>query len=292
MKKNVYFIVLILVMTSLLFSEDNNDQKIRELSKKYLEKYSQQKKDALRIAKEKGWLIRSDVKGMYLKELMGIEKNGMPIYNKTDNINSARTIETDELWSGGGTGLNLSADGFLIGEWDGGLVRTTHQEFDDGAGGTRVTQRDAGDTHWHSTHVGGTLVAEGQVNNAHGMAFEADLDSYDWDDDLAEMAAAVANDDLILSNHSYGRTRGWNFDNDTGNWVWYGDTSINANEDYQFGFYGELAEDWDDLAHTSPEYLIVKSAGNDRNDDHNGWHWAWNGVDWDWTDDARDPDGD
>ncbi|MCD4820385.1 MAG: S8 family serine peptidase [Candidatus Cloacimonetes bacterium] len=293
MKKNYLFciIVLLLVIPGLLFSEKNNDRKLLELSRELHEKYTKQKEEALKVAKEKGWPVRVDKKGEYLKELMGIEKNGMPIYNITDNINSARTIETDELWSGGGTGLNLSGNGFLIGEWDGGLVRTTHQEFDDGVGGSRVTQRDAGATHWHSTHVGGTLIAEGQNNAAHGMAFEADLDSYDWDDDLAEMADAVVNDDLILSNHSYGRVRGWNFDSDSGVWSWYGDTSINANEDYKFGFYGELAEDWDNLAYNSSEYLIVKSAGNDRDDNHVGWHWAWNGVDWDWTNDPRNPDG-
>ncbi len=292
MKKNylILSIVSLIVISGLLSSELNNDRKLLELSRIFHEKYSNSKKEAMNIAKEKGWTIRADKEGEYLIELMGISKNGIPVYNITNNINAARTSQTDELWTGGDTGLDLSGEGFLIGEWDGGLVRTTHQEFDDGVGGSWVTQRDTADTHWHSTHVGGTIIAEGQVEAAHGMAFKAELFSWDWYDDLAEMADAAANDDLILSNHSYSFIRGW--ERILGIWYWYGDTSIDTNEDYQFGFYGEDAEDWDDLAYNAPEYLIIKAAGNERDDYHDGWHWAWNGTDWDFSNDTRDPDGD
>lgn len=291
-KQNICFIVvLVLLIPTLLFSEKNNDGKLQELSRELHEKYTRRKEEALRVAKEKNFPVKIDREGEFCMELMRLSKNGMPEYYITSNRNSGRTIETDELLPGGVTGLNLTGDGFLLGEWDAGTVRTTHVEFDDGAAGTRITHRDAVATHWHSTHVGGTMVAEGQSVNAHGMAFEADLDSYDWDDDEAEMATAADDDDLLISNHSYGWNRGWVQDATTGVWYWYGDTSIDADEDYLFGFYDDSCEDWDQIAYDAPEYLIFKSAGNDRNDDHNGWHWAWNGVGWDWTNVARDPDG-
>ena len=291
MKKNYLFfcIVLLLLIPGLLFSEKNNDRKLLELSRELHDKYTRQKEEALRVAKEKNFPVTIDREGEFSMELMRLSKNGMPEYYITSNLNSARTIETDELWTGGGTGLNLSGDGFLIGEWDQGTVLTTHVEFDDGVGGTRVTHRDAVATHWHSTHVGGTLIAEGQDANAQGMAFEADLDSYDWDDDDAEMATAAADDDLLISNHSYSWNRGWNWD---GAWFWWGNTGVSATEDYLFGFYDDSAEDWDQIAHDAPEYLIFKAASNDRDDDHNGGHWVWSGGGWVWSTAARDPDGD
>jgi len=293
MKKNYLFsiVVLLLLIPCLLFSKKNNDGKLLELSREFHEKYTRQKEEALRVAKEKNFPVKIDREGEFCMELMRLSKNGMPEYYITSNLNSARTIETDELWPGGGTGLNLSGDGFLIGEWDEGTVLTTHVEFDDGVGGTRVTHRDAVATNWHSTHVGGTLIAEGQDAAAQGMAFEADLDSYDWDDDDAEMADAAANDDLLISNHSYSWLRGWFFDPGSGDWLWYGDTSIDATEDFKFGFYDDTAQDWDQIAHDAPEYLIFKAASNDRDDNHVGWHWAWNGVNWVWSNAARDPDG-
>jgi len=68
----------------------------------------------------------------------------------------------------------------------------------------------------------------------------------------------------LVSNHSYGFLRGWAY-NGTG-WSWYGDTTISRQEDYLFGFYDEQARDWDEIAYNAPLYLIVKSAGNDRNE--------------------------
>ena len=60
--------------------------------------------------------------------------------------------------------------------WDGGSVLTTHQEF-----GGRVANLDGVASHYHSTHVGGTIGAAGVVTNAKGMAPAVCIDSYDWD---------------------------------------------------------------------------------------------------------------
>jgi hypothetical protein len=286
-----FLLILMFFITSIISAQKNNDQKLLQLSRELHEKYTRQKEEALRIAKEKDLPITIEREGELFMELMRIGKNGIPQYYTTCNLNSARTIETDELWPGGGTGLNLSADGFLIGEWDAGTVLINHQEFDDGMGGFRVTHRDAVATHWHSTHVGGTLIAEGQVNAAHGMAFEADLDSYDWEDAEAEMANAAAIDDLIISNHSYGWNRGWTYNSSNGYWYWFGNTSISPIEDYLFGFYDDTAQDWDQIAHDAPEYLIFKAAGNDRDDDHSDGHYYWDGSSWVWSTAYRDPDG-
>ncbi len=91
------------------------------------------------------------------------------------------------------------------------------------------------------------------------MAPNASLRAFDWNSDLAEMAAEAASGALV-SNHSYGFARGWYGGS------WYGTPSISTQEDYKFGFYDSYAQAWDLVAYDAPYYLIVKSAGNDRND--------------------------
>ncbi|MBW7991740.1 MAG: hypothetical protein FVQ84_17230 [Planctomycetes bacterium] len=51
------------------------------------------------------------------------------------NINAADTLNTDQLWSGGGLGLDLTGSGLTVGIWEAGdgaggyYVRDTHQEL-------------------------------------------------------------------------------------------------------------------------------------------------------------------
>ena len=107
-------------------------------------------------------------------ELMGVYPDGRPWFYGTDNINAARTISTNELWPDGDTGYDLTGSGTALGEmgvWDGGGVRTAHQEFDG-----RVTQQDnPGALSNHATHVAGTMAAGGVSANAIGMSYEAEL---------------------------------------------------------------------------------------------------------------------
>ena len=223
--------------------------------------------------------------------LMFVDERGYPFYYRTLNLLAAETVSTDEVWPGGSGGHNLTGSGTPLGRlgiWDGGGVLTTHQEF-----GGRVTQMDApGGTHFHATHVAGTMVAGGFDSDAIGMSYQGTLAAYDWVADNAEMATAAGNG-MVISNHSYGYACGWEWDSD---WYWFGDTDISATEDYYFGFYSFAAEDWDEIAHNAPYYTIVTSAGNDRNDfgpGPGGGHWVWDNHlgDWVWSTDTRDPDG-
>ena len=184
--------------------------------------------------------------------------NGIPIFYITHNANAAITTRTDELYPGGDAGLSLSGSGYdKLGIWDADQVRSTHDEMTG-----RVTYGDSETTlHYHATHCAGTLIASGSTASAKGMAYAADLTSYDWSSDISEMSSAAAND-LELSNHSYGSSSGW-----VGSTAWYGDTGVDQDECYYFGFYNQDARDYDHIAYLAPYYLIVKSAGNDRNDD-------------------------
>ncbi len=226
-------------------------------------------------------------------ELQGIDARGFPVFYETHNLTAAITVGTAPLWPAGSSGFDLTgaAPGSLLAIWDAGAVRVTHQEF-----GGRVVVRDGTSvTNDHSTHVAGTMIASGVRAAAHGMAPAADLDSYKWDDDELEMAtAALAG--LRLSNHSYGWVTGW-YRTSTEPYVyyWYGDVAIDPDEDPGFGFYAEGVREWDEIAWDAPTYLIVKSAGNDR-DDHGpapgaGYWYLEPGEGWRWSTAQRAPDG-
>jgi hypothetical protein len=212
--------------------------------------------------------------------------HGIPIYFKTDNLTSARTISSDDVQPGGSAGLSLTGSGITLGEWDGGGVRMSHQEF---GGRVLVSQ---GTANFHSTHVAGTMIGAGTVATAKGMAPQANLRAFNWTNDISEMATEAAAG-LRTSNHSYGLITGWDYNYFGDNrWAWFGNPSVNTIEDYRFGFYDQEAQDWDNVAYNAPHYLIVKSAGNDRNEGPSGptQHWVFNGG-WTLVVAARSPDG-
>lgn len=220
--------------------------------------FSQQKQLAGAWARANGRPLVIETADSYL-ELQYLDQSGHARYYKTDNATAAATISSQKTYPAGGSGLDLTGNGITVSEWDAGSVLATHQEF-----GNRVTVVDAVATHYHSTHVAGTIMAAGITAAARGMAWEASLRSYDWNDDVAELATEGAAGRLI-TNHSYGEARGWYAS------TWYGDPAISTQEDYLFGFYDQMAHDWDLVAYYAPQMLICKSAGNDRNDAGTGY---------------------
>lgn len=216
----------------------------------------------LSLARKKGWPLTIRNKKGVLAYLRGVNAKGLPVYiTTTDNIISATTIRTNQLWAGGSTGLNLSgSSSSLTGKiavWDEGLVRPTHVELNG-----RVTQIDnPSSLSDHSTHVAGTLIAAGVNPLAKGMSYGAQkLLAYDFDNDISEMMSAAPN--LLVSNHSYATIAGWYFNNDESRWEFFGDPGDTV--DIRFGLYDAETQLWDSIAYNAPDYLIVKAAGNNR----------------------------
>ncbi len=214
------------------------------------------------LAKQKGWPLFISLRKGNQAVLYGLSPKGLPLYVATnDNIISAATIGTNQLWPGGSKGLNLNGSSAAlkgkIALWDGGRVLATHQELNG-----RVVQKDNPSAlSDHSTHVSGTLIAAGVNPAAKGMSFGAQqLLAYDFNNDIAEMFTEAPN--LLISNHSYGTVAGWNFNTDNSHWEFNGDPGDTA--DYKFGYYSDEAESWDSIAYGAPQYLIVKSVGNNR----------------------------
>ncbi|MCF7802718.1 MAG: S8 family serine peptidase [Candidatus Marinimicrobia bacterium] len=270
-------------------SPQENRQTLQDMADEFERTATAKKQEALAKANRRGWPIRVETKDGRVFELQKLAPNGMPLYYTTTNIDAAATVSTNTLWPGGSTGFGLTGSGMVLGEWDGGAVRAMHQELTG-----RVTQVDgATSLSDHATHVAGTLIGSGVINAAKGMAYEAGLDAYDWDNDDAEMSTA-AGSGLLISNHSYSFISGWYwnyFDDDR--WVWFGVPAISESEDYSFGRYDAQASTWDAIAYNAPNYLIVKSAGNDRNYGPTTAveHWAWINDEWTLTTTQRPQDG-
>lgn len=248
-----------------------------------LEKFSAELKVKAEINREKaeetalksGWPLKEKNKDGGGIELRELRRNGMPVYLSTGNLTAAKTVSTNKVWSGGGLGFNLSGSGITLREWDENAVRQTHQELTG-----RVTQGDGVVTlSGHSTHVAGTMMATGIDANAHGMAGQSTLRSFDWWSDYAEMASE-ATAGALLSNHSYVFLTGWY---NSGSWYWYGDPAISEVEDYTYGFYGDDAAYVDYIALSAPYYLICKSAGNEKGRGPASQpvsHYVWDGTAW------------
>lgn len=214
-----------------------------------------------RLAQEKKWPLVMQGKNGYYAILTGTDLRGNPIYLATDNnIRAAATIRTNRLWPGGSTGLNLNGSSNnvkgKIGIWDGGKVLATHVELTG-----RINNKNNTANSDHSTHVAGTIMATGVNPLAKGMSYGLqELIAYDFNAHLTEMFAESAN--LLLSNHSYGEIAGWFFNENANRWEFRGDFLFQ--EDYKFGYYSQDTQIWDSIAYNAPYYLIVKSAGNNR----------------------------
>ena len=221
---------------------------------------------ALSMARSKGWALTIIGHNGRTGVLVGVDDFGFPKYvMSNNNIIAAATTRASQLWPGGSSGLNLSGSSAnmknKLAIWDGGSVLATHQEL---VG--RVTQKDnPSATSDHSTHVAGTMIAAGVNPVAKGMAFGLQgLIAYDYNSDLTEIASEAPN--LLLSNHSYSIISGWNYNSTQSRWEFNGRST--DNEDYKFGYYSSDSQALDSIAYNAPFYLIVKSAGNNR--DENG----------------------
>ncbi len=214
---------------------------------------------AVAMAQERGLPTRIERTDGTVQEVVEIDEAGELLYFTTHNLNAAISTGADRLRTVNG----LTGSGLVIGMWDGGSGRSTHQEF---AGG-RMLVKDGSPSIDHATHVGGTMIASGVQTSARGMAVSAVVDTYDWDSDLTEMTGRAAASPgqagrIPISNHSYGYIRGWNWDGQR--WVWTGSGTTASAVETNFGRYNVRTRDLDSLAFNNPYYLMFWSAGNER----------------------------
>lgn len=244
-------------------------------SAQLLEAHKQEMEEAREWAKQHGFAESSLLPEGGVIGLVGI-RNGIPKYNVTYNAGAADTISVDEVWPSGSTGLDITGSNAVLGIWDGGDVLTNHYEFTSGGSVSRAVDQDGTSplpVDLHPTAVAGTMTAAGVAYSGapKGMSYQAELWTYDWDDDLSlEMNSAYAND-IRVSNHSYGEQAGWGYitvftPTPVVTNCWWGDLAISSTESHRFGEYDEDVTNTDAVAYGNPYSLPVWAAGNDRDD--------------------------
>jgi hypothetical protein len=265
-------------------------RRITETTSASFARAEQAKSTALLFAKKNNLPTESVLPNGSRYSLQAIT-DGRPMYYHGISISSATTIRANQVWSGGSLGLSLNGANQVLGVWDEAAVRRTHREF----ATNRVTMGDNATTlSNHATHVSGTMIATGINTNARGMSNGASIRAYDWNSDEAEMRSAAGQFNIRTSNHSYGYITGWVFNlRGDGRWVWMGNPTLSATQDYRFGFYNSISRAWDSVARDFPFYLICKAAGNDRNEGPSAGtqHWVWQNGTWALSTATRDKDG-
>lgn len=217
---------------------------IQTMKQRFEIEKKQEKEEALKIAKLKGWDMATNNQDGTFMELQKVV-DGKPIYYTTFNVNAARSTRTDYLNENGSLGLNLMGQNMTAYVWDGGATSITHREFDGNGGNNRVSIIDdsaINSVTFHAQHVTGTIVASGVDPLAKGMAPYARARTADWNDDFTEVSNEVING-MLLSNHSYG-------------------FNPNSIPDYFFGAYITESREWDEIMFNAPNYLMVVAAGN------------------------------
>lgn len=216
---------------------------------------------AWKQAKAEGWSPKGRFNGRDF-ELQAIFQNRIYMF-ATDNLNAGISSAANLVRNT--APYNLNGTGVTVGVWDAGDVLATHVELTG-----RITLKDPTTAASHSTHVAGTIAATGVAGAAIGMAPGARIDSYEWNNDVSEMASlgmTIAGEvgKIQLSNHSYGYVAGW----ETGSWSgtsgphWFGQWGDRECE--YFGQYDFHAHDLDTVCHNCPYYLPFIAAANNRN---------------------------
>lgn len=180
---------------------------------------------------------------------------------RRNNLESARLARVGELVDPNDPDNRLSGAGVTVAVIEAGAaaqIRSTHSDL---AG--RVSVVDAGTETTHATHVAGTIVSRGRTfRGTRGIAPRAGIYGFNSANDAKDaILAANYPHPAIASNHSYGSGLGWELE--SGSWTDQGSAA--------FGAYAPDSAKWDrmvagDLNQSPVNLVIVKSAGNDRDD--------------------------
>lgn len=251
----IYIYIITILITTPIFSQTEEEKKtitqsydfikLSRLKEKFNQTYKDNKTYAIDFAKNNNIPIKYKENGNFF-ELQKIDNQGNPIYYGTFNLAAAKSTRANFLHSGGGLGLNIQGQNMTAFVWDGGAVRTTHQEYMNSGTSKIVIADGASSTSAHATHVMGTIIAKGQNVNAKGMAPESIGYSLDWNNDLSEVVSAIGFG-MLLSNHSYG-------------------PYLNGVSPWVAGAYTSESRAWDNIMYNAPYYLQVNAGGNDGQD--------------------------
>lgn len=229
-------------------TKDYNVNRMENMAVQLANKSEMQRQKALSFAKANNLPVVIEKENGEKAFLYSMDENGKLLYIKTFDKASQITMGSPDLYAGGSLGLEIEGEDMLGAVWDGGKVQSQHVLL---VG--QVEPKDNATSYSdHATHVAGIMVgkilSEGPGRKAEGIARKADLVTYDWNNDTAEMYTE-AKDGLLVSNHSYG---------------WDVSEFPKQNLGDQLSLYDSKSRMSDQLSEFAPYYTIVTAAGNDR----------------------------
>ncbi|MDO5654868.1 MAG: S8/S53 family peptidase [Flavobacteriaceae bacterium] len=276
---NKLFIFLLTASFSIAFAQETDLQALQKLSQQFQLEYEQNQIFIENRAAEKG-MDAAELK----KYLVGKIGNQLVYIDNLDQSQQAAT-NVDLLYNNALPGVAVTGLGMTVYQWDGGRVDAGSNEMTGRVTNMEDTTSPLSD---HATGVAGIMIASGIAPSAQGMAPDADVIAYDYNNNFNEMSLESANNqNYMISNHSYGYQAGWRYgEYDAGlgeGWYWFGFPSLGENESALHGVYTQADGYLDQISRAAPFHLIIKAAGNDRNqgpnfptehavlDDNNEW---------------------
>ncbi len=173
--------------------------------------------------------------------------------NRTNQNKIDNDLDTYNLKTATQTGINilqeepynLSGKNQRVAIVDGGGIKSDHKAFLEANGTSRVTLKTTANIGEHATHVAGTIGANDFDSDAKGMAPNTQLYSYSYNDDYfaSSIKKAFEDDNIYISNHSYGL----------------------SNKEH-LGEYDSLAINLDKTIYANNNLIACIAAGNDRGD--------------------------
>ncbi|MCC6466236.1 MAG: S8 family serine peptidase, partial [Planctomycetes bacterium] len=139
-----------------------------------------------------------------------LENLALPGWKVADNQTSAAIAKADPATIGAAP-YSLDGTDQIVGVWDGGGARDTHEQFQNAPtpslinnGAKRVRKIDGAANDDHATHVSGTIIGDGTNRaQAKGFAPKAYVLSHDWNSIDSERRSAKHNYNHAADNHSY-----------------------------------------------------------------------------------------
>ncbi len=260
--KKFSMLVAVLTMTVSYAQETVNRQELQKIASETDAKYEEAK--VIEAAK---YADHPMGEGAALQSI----DNGTPVYYHIDSRPQQRSMNVDFLSDGTLPGVDATGNGYTVYIWDGGRIRTTHQEFTG-----RVTQVEtSGSNSDHATGVAGVIMAEGISSMAIGMAPQANLKGLNFTNgntltEIPNESALPEYSDYMVSNHSYGSRTGWYYNSSQSMWYWYGYPYISETESVLFGLYTNTDRNLDNVIFNAPQHSFFRSAGNNRNEGPSG----------------------
>lgn len=177
-----------------------------------------------------------------------------------------RNSGIDSIWS-----MGLKGEGQTLGIWESG--ENSHPDLSQAKEKNMLSIGDSFKGAGRHANLMAEIIFSNPNENVNpGIAFRAKGIFFDTQNFWEEFIPASSQ--FTTSLHAYALDPGWLVGYpEKSKLFWGGLEEVSPFEDYNFGFYNNETRIWDSVLFKNPNHLAVKSAGNSRGQNENGWHY-------------------